>query len=255
MMRQKKTNTNVITWAAPERQGAVFYPLSPGQPRGAVLLYTFFVLLLMTLMGAALMVNSNTELRISGSTAQGRDAFTKGDASARVALLLARPFLQPAAGDPFEYLNATKSGQAGQKPFEVILDPGLRSYTDLQQVGGSITETQIRERYLRVTGSDDDAHITLKYGDETVGTAVIGVAVNQPGEFVAGQPSPGSEASGGGGSIGDEPYSSNDSHIKVHFVISAQGRLPSEDNKSYLEEEQAGIHSIITSIFRELISQ
>lgn len=254
-MMRKKNDPNLIARPGLGLQGPPLYPPSTEHPRGAVLLYTFCVLLLMTLMGAALMVNSRTELQISGSTAQGRDAFTKGDASARVALLLARPFLQPAAGSSFEYLNTTKSGEAGLKPFEVKLDKNLKSYNDLQQIAGSITVDEIRDRYLRVIGDDDDAHVSVSYGNDVVGTAFIGVAVNTPGEYNSNNSSPGGFASTGGGSIGDDPYSSNDSHIKVHYVISAQGRLPGDGNKGYLEEERAGIHSIITSIFREMISQ
>jgi len=216
-------------------------------------MYTFVVLMLMTLMGAALMVNSRTELQISGATAQGRDAFTKADATARVALLLTRAFLHPSAGDARDYLNNSKTGQAGKAPFEVIVSDDVQFYNDLQQIRGSITIDQIRERYLRVTEADEEAHLTLKYDNQVVGTAFMGVTSTAPDEYDPDSYSSGGYASTGGGSVGDRSYEDvNNYVVKVYLVISAMGRL-TKDDAGYTDEGQSGVYSVITSVFREIM--
>lgn len=226
-------------------------PSPAGQPRGSVLVYTIVVLLLMTLMGAALMVNSRTELQISGYTAQGRDAFTKADATARVALLVGRAFLHPVSGDPRHYRSVSKSGEAGKKAFDVIVDNGLQGFNDFQKIDRSLSVQDIADRYLTVTEAQgkDKPHIILTYGLDdknngvVVGTSYISLAFN------------GTDT--GGGSIGERDYSAPDAgyFIRAYFVISSQGRVPQDsDNKGYLDEKFPGTHSIVTSIFREIIS-
>jgi hypothetical protein len=225
-------------------------------PRGSVLLYTIVILLLMTLMGAALMVNSRTELQISGNTAQGRDAFTKGDASARVGLLLGRAFLHPSSGEPRDYLNNDKTGDAGNKPFKVKLHDDIQTDNNLQQIAGSITMDQIRERYLSVTEADVDPHLTVEYGDQVVGTAFIGLGKNIPDLFDEGKAAAGGFALTGGGTLGDGSYNtggSGESNIKVYLVISSQGRVPLESGKTYYDETYPSTHSIISTIFREVM--
>lgn len=226
-------------------------PSLADQPRGSVLIYTIVVLLLMTLMGAALMVNSRTELQISGYTAQGRDAFTKADATARVALLVGRAFLHPVSGDPRHYRDVSDSGKAGKKPFDLIVDDGLQGFNDFQQVDRSFSVQDIADRYLTVTEAQgkQTPHILLTYGLDNknkkvvVGTSYISLAFN------------GTDT--GGGSIGERDYSAPNAgySIRAFFVISSQGRVPQDaDNEGYLEEKFPGTHSIITTIFREIIS-
>lgn len=220
------------------------------QPRGSVLVYTIVVLLLMTLMGAALMVNSRTELQISGYTAQGRDAFTKADATARVALLVGRAFLHPVSGDPRHYRSVSASG-AGKKTFDLTVDDGLQGFNDFQQIDRSFSVQDIANRYLTVTEAQgkDKPHILLTYGLDdqnnkvVVGTSYISLAFK------------GTDT--GGGSIGERDYSTPDAgyYIRAFFVISSQGRVPQDsDNKSYFEEKFPGTHSIITTIYREIIA-
>lgn len=219
------------------------YPPSSRHPRGSVLIYTFIVLLLMTLMGAALMVNSRTELSMSGSTVQGRDAFAKGDATARVALLIGRAYLQPTAGNPWDYVNVGGVEKAGRQAFDIIADSSLSglSIRNLAPVEVNPTVQDILTRYLRVTEAQGRPHMTVTYGTEVVGTAFINLVFN------------GRDT--GGGSIGERDYSSPDSgySITTYFVITSQGRLPKEAGKGYITEEQAGTHSIVSTIFREVL--
>lgn len=237
-------------------EAELYPPSAAGHPRGSVLLYTFVILMLMTLMGAALMVNSRTELQISGSTAQGRDSFTKADATARVALLLARALLHPSAGNARDYLNNSKTGQAGQEPFEVTLDNSVQTYSDLQKLTGSVTVEQIKERYLRVTEADGQgakAHLTLTYGGQVVGTAFMGLASSIPNEYDSNAYSSGGYASTGGGSIGDRTYDDVNNYVlKAYLVISSMGRLTNDD-AAFTEEGHTGVYSVITSVFREII--
>lgn len=229
---------------------------SDRHPRGAVLIYTIVILLLMTLMGAALMVNSRTELQISSNTAQGRDAFTKADASARVGLLLGRAFLHPSSGDPGDYLDNSKTGNAGNKAFKVALDPAIKTESHLQQIAGAITLEQIRERYLSVTEADMEPNLTLQYGDRMVGNAFIGLAKNIPDLFDEGQASAGGYPLTGGGTLGDGSYNvggSGESNIKVYLVISSLGRVPQEDGKTFYDETYPSTHSIVSTIYREIM--
>lgn len=241
MLNIKKAHRPIFAGAVENK------PKPAVHPRGSVLVYTIVVLLLMTLMGAALMVNSRTELQISSSTFQGRDAFTKADATAQVALLFTRAYLHPTAGDPRDYLNSEKSGEAGRKPFEVHPDDFLQSLEDLQSIKDSITVDEIRERYLRITEAKDTPHLKLTYGEDSsdqgsvVGTSFVGLAYNS--------------SPTGGGSIGERDYSAPDSGFGIiaFFVVSSQGRVAQGENKGYIEEGQAGAHSIVTSIFREVL--
>lgn len=228
--------------------GAVGYNFAPaGHPRGSVLIFTLVILLLMTLMGAALLVNSRTEMQISGTTAKGRDAFTKADATARVALMFTRAYLHPTAGNPRDYLNADKSGQGGRKPFEVIPDTNLNSMDDLQELKGSITVDEIKERYLRIIEAKGTPHFQVTYGEDkannsvVVGTAYVGLAYDG--------------SATGGGSIGERDYGAADAgySITTFFVVSSQGRIDEGENKSFIDEDRAGVHSIVTTIFREVL--
>jgi|GEM_PF-6680059 len=235
----------------PYRLSAAHCPIRGSAPagyrRGSVLIFTLVILLLMTLMGAALLVNSRTELQISGTTAKGRDAFTKADATARVALMFTRAYLHPTAGNPRDYLNADKTGQGGRKPFEIIPDADLNSMDDLQVLKGSITVDEIKERYLQITDATGVPHFQITYGEDkdkngvVVGTAYVGLAH--------------SGSTAGGGSIGERDYGAADAgySITAFLVVSAQGRVEEGENKGFIDEDRAGVHSIVTTIFREVL--
>lgn len=237
---------------------AQLYPVAPGQPRGTVLMYTFVILMLMTLMGSALMVNSRTELQITGSTVQGRDAFTKADATAQLGLLAARAIMQPTAGDVRDMLDNTKSGDIGQKEFEVEINSDLYTSNHFQSIKDLVTVDDIRERYLRVTEGDssNEPHLILKYGGDQVGTAYIGLAVRVPAEAGTSPDgyNPLNYAVAGSGSLEDGHYGSDTgTNPPVFLVVSSQGRRPKDAGSTYYDEAQAGINSVITLIFREIL--
>ena len=59
-----------------------------GHPRGVVLVAAFAALAVISLLGAALLLNTRVEIQIAGNTSQGRDAFTRADAGAIISAQL-----------------------------------------------------------------------------------------------------------------------------------------------------------------------
>lgn len=202
-------------------------------PRGSVLLFTLVTLALLALMGFALVGTAITEVGISGSTNQGRQAFTRADATARLAILLARPILQPNAGGPDQYLNDNSPN--GRPPFEIVLN-NFTSTDSIPKVDG-ISLEEIKTRYLAATEANAGPQITLKHGGEVVGTAYIT-------RYEAPAPN------------GEEEKSDNNRGNLVYLIISANGRLPrggGADPGNYYDGSQDTKHTIVSTIYRDMV--
>ena len=76
-------------------------PPAPGAaaPRGLrsgmILAFALVILLLMSLMGVVILTSSQTELKITGNTRLGREAFNSADSCARIATFLTLVLVKP----------------------------------------------------------------------------------------------------------------------------------------------------------------
>jgi Tfp pilus assembly protein PilX len=214
------------------------YQLAQAHPRGMVLMFTLVIMLLMSLMGAAVMMNTRTELNISHNTYMGRDAFAKADATARIGVQLARALLYPGAGAPGDYVTTTGNGSL----FTVEIEPGF-TLSELQELGENESIEKIQERYLRA-GAAETPHLTIKYGGQVVGTAAVSIS------------SASSQAAGG--SQGQHTYDgASGTTTKVYLIVSSDGRIPSKnsagDAGKYYGGQSEATHSIVTTIFQEIM--
>lgn len=210
------------------------------QPQGFILIISLFILVLLGLMGFALLANTRTEISITGATAQGRQAFTRADATARLAVLLARPLFQTGAGIPSDYIVNEAVGD--RPPFEVSLNNFALS-ADLDKVGGSLTDDEILRRYLTATDAaqasaspDLTPQVVLSHDGEVIGSAYVSFYVPQPL------------------TQGESSYS--DSGMLLYLIVSADGRLPlggGSDPGNYYQGTQETKHSIVTTIYRDLL--
>lgn len=216
-------------------------------PQGTVLVFTLIILALMAILGAALFLNTNAEVRITQNTYQGRATFSKADAMARLGVLFSRTALTPVAGSIGEYL-AAGSGGGTRPPFEVELVNDNLSFDDLNLLTGKTTIDNIRDRYLRATGADGYPQpiATLRYGGQIVGTVTVDVNMEETTP-------PGSSDREGG-------YNPDTGSVTVvYLIVAADGRLlksaevNAEDAGNYFSDDLMSTHSIINVIFREVL--
>ena len=210
--------------------------LDQKQPRGFILIVSLFVLMLLGLMGFALLANTRTELSITGETTQSRQAFAKADATAQLSVLLVRPLFQTSAGVPDDYITNLDMGD--RPPFEITLT-NFQISTDLDRVEDSLTEEEIRRRYLMATDADLSAvaadlrpQVTLAHEGEVVGNAYVTYYVP------------------------DTQTQGERDYMDVYFIISSDGRLPvggGGDPGNYYEGSQETKHSIVTTIYKDIL--
>ena len=230
-------------------------------PSGSVLVFTLVILILLGLMGASLMVNTRTELRVSHNTYLGRDAFSKADLTARLTLFVGRSLLNGSAGPICDILSALASPPAGRPTYEIRLGSttictSASGLTDLTQESitrsdENLTIQDILDRYLQATASasapgsafSDPPQVTVLQGGQVVGTAALALYYNNLGNE--------------GGGIGDEGYGGQgENSIRVYLVVSANGRLPLEagvDAANFYGGGSPATHSIVTTVYREII--
>jgi hypothetical protein len=214
-------------------------------PQGSILLITLAALALLALMGFALMSGARNELTISGDTNLGRIAFTRADATARLAVLLTRPLFQLMGEGPGSYLLNTTNPEA-RPPFTVALDTAMNAATNLPEVGvnNNFTLADVRTRYLTATAAGLTPHLTISYDNEVAGTAFISYYAPVPDE--GGLECDYGSGCGGGGA----------NTRRVYLIISADGRLPLGDGAdpgNYYTGTQDTKHTIVTTVYRAML--
>lgn len=224
-------------------------------PQGMVLIFVLGILALLAILGATVFLTTKDEVQVSSETHISRDAFTKADLTARVAVFLARTALTGSAGDSQDSLAA--GGVAGRPEFVVELDNF--STDGFQQLEHQITDDLIRERYLMAVDGHNTKvpHVKVYYqydGATTkrqlIGTAAVGIGYNKPDDV---------------GGLADGQYddiSEGGATNRVYLVISADGRIPTRgrdaatpptDPSNYIEGDSEAKHGIVTAIYRELM--
>ncbi|UQZ88190.1 hypothetical protein C4J81_02770 [Deltaproteobacteria bacterium Smac51] len=214
-------------------------------PEGAVLIFALIVMLLMGLMATALFLNTRSELVISRNTYMGRDAFTKADSAARIAIMLSRTLLYPTLGPPSGYFT---DNSGGNSPFTVEMSPDFNLETLLELAGEGL-ESDIMNRYL-VSTAAHAPHITIKHDGNIVATAAVALNYSNNGGMGP-LPQPGSSIDGSG------HYGNNDgANIQAIVVVTATGRIPlsGDDKRSdYYSGNVESPHSVITAIYKETL--
>ena len=233
-------------------------------PRGSILMLTLVVLLLMSLMGAAILANTRTELVISANTTGGRDAFTRADTAARVATLMARLLAHEfELGSPKQVLN-------NSSPLTVIYDDDHFSFAKLLAASDDFNYAK---RYLSaasrtdLSDSADKAdlrpHLVFRQDGKVVSTATVAMDYG--------------EALTDGCSLGQTGYdTSGGLSVRVVLAVTVNGRPPYDgpaaggaessaekakrdnygtydrDGASAGEEANDVPHSVVTTLFREM---
>ncbi|UQZ88232.1 hypothetical protein C4J81_02995 [Deltaproteobacteria bacterium Smac51] len=243
-------------------------PLKPA-PQGMILMVTLIVMLIMGVMGAAIITNTQTELQISGNTNLGREAFTRADAGMNVATSLVDILVASrGAGSVCDILsNDTISNT-------FYLDTTCPQLLAIQDRLDAADPYSIGRRY-GLAGSDtsgiNDENIIRIGGrthtpdgkverDETVATVVItrdfGAGLETDGSsggytngWASGASLTGS--TGHGGPVG--------SAVPRVYVLSVNGRHPGANSGNLfgaeVNENLSGPHTVITVLYRTTISE
>jgi hypothetical protein len=223
-------------------------------PQGMVLAFTLCILLLMTLMGTAILLNSRTELNISSNTSLGRNAFAAADTAARIATLMGRILLHPELGNPKAIVDGAASGAGPAFPLTIEVNANKFNLARLRNDEASYNYTL---RYIRAGREDYDAasldllapHIVFKTKlagvERTVATASLALDHQEP--VGAGMSLGGGDAYDGGGG----------GHLQIVLAVSVNGRALSDKptpagTDGAFDGGTADIpHSVITTLFRE----
>lgn len=152
-MKQKQTFFKISTEISSEK---------PEHPAGMILAFSLVVLLLISLMGIAIISNTQTELNISSNTTSGRDTFIRTDSAARMSAFFGHIILATSA-DPGDVLDDKKEYM---KVDISDLNSGLLLETFFADQTGDVNPAL--RRYLQA-GSDETAgntpHITFREPD------------------------------------------------------------------------------------------
>jgi hypothetical protein len=198
---------------------------------GTILVYALGILVLIAMMGFVLISNSLVELSISGNNRVGREAFSTADSSERIATLLSRIILHPELGDPAVILAPSA---APKFPLIVEIDNDRFNLANLQQESA---EFDYLQRYLEALSYDPlhPPHIVFKVGGKVVATAIVNMEITEP------------IADGYSLGVGGKYDFSSGSGVQVNLVITINA------TPMTINTEFADPHSIVTSIYRELL--
>lgn len=225
-----------------------------GQPRGMVLAFTLVILVLMTLMGVAILMNTRTELSISNNASVGRNAFANADTASRIATTLGRILLHPELGDPAAVVDGAATGAGPAFPLSVVIN---QNKFDLGVLRDDNASYDYILRYIRA-GREDFGSASLDnlaphlIFNTTVGgverrVATASLALDHQEPILSGMSLGGGDAYDGGGG----------GHFQVVLVISVNGRAlsqrPAAANGAYDGGTADEPHSVITTLFREVM--
>ena len=233
-------------------------------PRGSVLVFALVIMLLLGLMGAAIMLNTRTEMSVAGNTTQGRAAFSRADMGTGVATLIARVLLSPTLGS-VEQLFQNSGGdtvagrvltvdniQSKESDFNpaTLLNLAKGNISSNQEGQWDYNEFQSRYAQMGLDAVDIEKEnlsphfsLTLRQDGQVAGTAVVTV---DPGSGVQ-----------RGMTLGGSNYGTSDgASYRLVLVVSVNGRAPAEvsTKRAYSGESPADApHSVLTTMYLESI--
>lgn len=209
-------------------------------PQGSVLIFVLGVLILLSLMGAAIMTNTRSELKTTVNTLAGREAFSRADSMATVALQLARVVIVgESAGSVSDVLDNSKSGTATSPPgpvYKVNFDSSVGNEMDFYQLGRSDSVDDTLNRYLGATAADagEEPTVSLLFDGTVIGAAHVATTTFLPT----------------GASLDGKV-------LYTYIVVSADGRVPrsvgaGNEGNYFNESETDTARSIVSSIYRQI---
>ncbi|MDR1045579.1 MAG: hypothetical protein LBP33_10755 [Candidatus Adiutrix sp.] len=237
------------------------------RPQGVILPVTMAAMAIMAFLGAVLLLNTRTEIQISGNTSQSRDAFTRADSATAIASQLLNVLLIASAGD-YEidsYLSdEAVTGPSGQLDSAYSIEfpndaDGQRRFGRTNLLT-AFDRGSIKTRYASAGSGavNDGSHKPdLLIYDRAGGQLVSTVAVTR--DFREEMDMAGGSGHMAGTSIGiaDSGSSGNPQPVTMSFAISVFGRQPSDRSSSSFfgissPAEDVGPQSVLTVLYRAI---
>ncbi|MDR0549995.1 MAG: hypothetical protein LBI10_11390 [Deltaproteobacteria bacterium] len=199
------------------------------------MVFVIIVMMLTSLMGLIIMVNTRSEVTTSGHHRRGLEAFNSADSAAKMANLFARILLHPVLGVPSDVLSAHGSPQ---DPMTVEFNADR---FDMETLFDESEPFKFTKRYLEtgvsLSPSSLDPHIVFKVDDEVVATAVVNLDTTN------------AIASGYSLNAIDLYDKSGGPSVPVDMVVTVRGNTSVSSDESDLITPQ----SLITTIMREIL--
>jgi hypothetical protein len=223
-----------------------------GMKSGMILAFALVVLLMMSLMGVIILSNTQTELKITGNTRLGREAFASADSCARIATFLTLVLIKPKDSANIANVITHPGSPAPKYPLNVKLT-GRFDYVKLLNEATNFNYT---DRYVQTgldkQGShfidfdfeDPDAvppHIIFTIGSGAAERVIATAVVNLETHNILTDGAP----------LGtSEPYESGDGQqIQLGIIVSVTGR--SNTPLQMATDEPA---SVVTIMYRDFMS-
>jgi hypothetical protein len=200
---------------------------------GLILVFVIIVMMLTSLMGLIIMVNTRSEVSTSGHHRRGLEAFNFAESAAKMSNLFARILLHPFLNTPANVLS-----DSGNPAYPITVEFNSTRFT-MENLFEESEPFLYSKRYLEtgVTKSPTalPPHIVFKSGDEVVATAVINLDST-------------TTISAGYSLNAIDLYDkSGGPNVPVDMVVTVRG------NTGQLNEDSVAPQSLITTIMREFL--
>jgi hypothetical protein len=200
---------------------------------GLILPFTLIVLVLLSLMGIIMLLNSKNEMVMIGQARSHLDTFNATESSAMVATFLSRILLHPELGQP----KAALRESAGKYPLNVLINESRFNVTKIMEDSQNQNFT---DRYLETgwgrNDEDQKPHLSFKIGEREVSAAVINIDNGQVLPF------------GASLGVGDSYDSSAATAKHLTLVVTVRGINETNTVPTGLET-----NTLITTMYREII--
>ena len=204
-----------------------------GSRSGMILAFALVILLLMSLMGLIILSNTQTELKISGNSRLGREAFSSADSCARIATFLTLVLVKPKEETIADVLTSP-TGTPPRFPLEIETQPKF-TYSSLLTEATNFDYTK-RYDETGIGSASSDPHIIFSMNGRVVATAVVNIETHNIIDA--------------GASLGTvEPHESGDGpSIQLGIIVLVTGRTNS--GAALGSDEPA---SVVTIMYRNFM--
>ena len=247
-------------------------PAISAHPRGMILAFTLIILLLVSMMGMAILMNSRTELSISANTAQGREAFSQADTAARIAVLMTRVMFNSGDfGNNLSQVETNADDGLYRQPMFAEYSNDFFNLANLRNE--SANNFDFRRRYIRAGSWVGRGADRRDDGDDRQYTYEPHLVFRAPEKGQARDAAPVVATASvsmfveidRGGSLGIDNYGDSGVSLSLYTTVSVNGRaIPrytpqgqsQGDNASEAFDSEDSTrdepHSVVTILFREM---